>query len=96
MLKDLQVPKGEYMIQSAANSTLGKQVISLANRWGIKTINVVRRARATAQLKYLGADEVRPCWQFLHCQLYSLLVTKMLAEICIEKVLHKVTEKLPK
>ena len=70
MLKDLQVPKGDYMIQSAANSTLGKQIISLAKHWGIKTINVVRRPEAKAELKSLGADEVRrPC-----CRLYSLLV----------------------
>jgi trans-2-enoyl-CoA reductase len=58
LLKDLQVPKGEYMIQSAAGSTLGKQVISLAKHWGIKTINVVRRADQKAELKALGADEV--------------------------------------
>ncbi|KAG0563989.1 hypothetical protein KC19_8G074000 [Ceratodon purpureus] len=58
MLKDLEVPKGEYMIQSAANSTLGKQVITLAKHWGIKTINIVRRKEAVAELKALGADEV--------------------------------------
>jgi trans-2-enoyl-CoA reductase len=58
MLKDLQVPKGEYIIQSAANSTLGKQVILLAKHWGIKTINVVRRSEAKAELKALGADQV--------------------------------------
>ena len=58
MLKDLNVPRGEYMIQSAAGSTLGKQMISLANHWGIKTINVVRRAEQKAELQALGADEV--------------------------------------
>lgn len=58
MLKDLQVPKGEYIIQSAANSTLGKQVILLAKHWGIKTINIVRRSEAKAELKALGADQV--------------------------------------
>lgn len=58
MLKDLEAPKGEYIIQSAANSALGKQVISLAKHWGIKTINIVRRSEAKAELKALGADEV--------------------------------------
>jgi NADPH:quinone reductase-like Zn-dependent oxidoreductase len=58
MLKDLKVPKGEYVIQSAANSTLGKQVITLAKHWGIKTINLVRREEAKAELLALGADEV--------------------------------------
>ena len=58
LLKDLQVPKGEYVVQSAAGSTLGKQVISLAKHWGIKTINIVRRSEVKAELKTLGADEV--------------------------------------
>jgi trans-2-enoyl-CoA reductase len=58
MVQDLQVPKGEYIIQSAAGSTLGKQVISLAKHWGIKTINVVRRSQQKAELLSLGADEV--------------------------------------
>ncbi|KAG0563987.1 hypothetical protein KC19_8G073800 [Ceratodon purpureus] len=58
LLKDLQVPKGQYMIQSAAGSVLGRQVISLAKHWGIKSINVVRRSEQKAELKALGADEV--------------------------------------
>jgi NADPH:quinone reductase-like Zn-dependent oxidoreductase len=33
-------------------------VISLAKHWGIKTINVVRRQEAKAELLALGADEV--------------------------------------
>ncbi|KAH9552949.1 hypothetical protein CY35_09G094600 [Sphagnum magellanicum] len=43
MLTDLKVPKGEYLLQTAAGSVLGRQVIQLAKHWGIKTINVVRR-----------------------------------------------------
>ncbi|KAG0607990.1 hypothetical protein M758_8G069700 [Ceratodon purpureus] len=58
IVKDLQVPKGEYLLQSAAGSSLGKQVITLAKHWGIKTINIVRRKEAVAELKALGADEV--------------------------------------
>jgi trans-2-enoyl-CoA reductase len=43
MVKDLgAVPKGEYLVQSAAGSTLGKQVIALAKHWDIKLINIVR------------------------------------------------------
>jgi trans-2-enoyl-CoA reductase len=41
MVKDLgAVPKGEYLVQSAAGSTLGKQVIALAKHWDIKLIRV--------------------------------------------------------
>ena len=35
------VPDGEYLLQNAANSVLGKQLISLAKKRGIKTINLV-------------------------------------------------------
>jgi NADPH:quinone reductase-like Zn-dependent oxidoreductase len=58
MLSDLQVPKGEYVLQTAAGSVLGRQVIQLAKHWGIKTINVVRRAEQKQELLDLGADEV--------------------------------------
>lgn len=58
LLNELQVPKGEYLLQSAAGSTIGKQLISLAKHYGIKTINLVRRSEQKAELKALGADEV--------------------------------------
>ena len=37
-----KVPDGEYLLQNAANSVLGKQLISLCKKRGIKTINMVR------------------------------------------------------
>ena len=58
MLSDLEVPKGEYLLQTAAGSVLGRQVVQLAKHWGIKTINVVRRAEQKEELFALGADEV--------------------------------------
>ncbi|MCO5550827.1 hypothetical protein L7F22_004320 [Adiantum nelumboides] len=58
MLKDLAVPRGEYILQTAAGSVLGRQVIQLAKHWGIKTINIVRRPEQKEELKLLGADEV--------------------------------------
>ncbi|EIE25506.1 NAD(P)-binding protein [Coccomyxa subellipsoidea C-169] len=57
-LEDLKIPKGKYLLQNAANSVLGKEVISLAKKQGIKTINVVRRNEVINELKELGADEV--------------------------------------
>lgn len=46
-------------MQSAAGSVLGRLVIALAKKWGIKTINVVRRSEQKEELKALGADEVK-------------------------------------
>lgn len=51
MVEDLKIPKGEYLLQTAAASVLGRYVIQLAKHYfGIKTINVVRRKE---QVRYL-------------------------------------------
>lgn len=54
----LAVPRGEWLLQSAAGSQLGRMMIGLAKRAGIRTINIVRRREAAAGLKQLGADAV--------------------------------------
>ena len=56
-----QVPKGEYLLQTAAGSTLGRQLIVLAQQRGVRTINIVRRKAQVQELLDIGA---RPCrWQ---------------------------------
>ena len=50
--------KDIYILQAAAGSTLGKQLIQVAKFRRVKTINLVRRAEQIAELKALGADEV--------------------------------------
>ena len=54
----LAVPRGEWLLQSAANSTLGKMLVRLARHDGIRTINVVRRRESIEELQKLGADAV--------------------------------------
>jgi NADPH:quinone reductase-like Zn-dependent oxidoreductase len=54
----LGVPRGEWLLQSAAGSELGRMIIRLAKRDGIRTVNVVRRREAVAELDALGADAV--------------------------------------
>jgi NADPH:quinone reductase-like Zn-dependent oxidoreductase len=54
----LGVPRGEWLLQSAANSELGRMIIRLAKRDGIRTLNVVRRKDAAAELEAVGADAV--------------------------------------
>lgn len=58
MLSDLAAPQGEYIVQTAAGSTLGRMLIAVAKKKGLKTINIVRRPEQVAELKALGADEV--------------------------------------
>lgn len=58
ILDRLMIPRGEYLLQDAANSTLGKELIQVARYHGIKTINLVNRPEAIKELKDLGADIV--------------------------------------
>jgi NADPH:quinone reductase-like Zn-dependent oxidoreductase len=58
MVETAAVPKGEYLLQAAAASGLGRQLIQYCKHKGIKTINVVRRQEQIEELKALGADEV--------------------------------------
>jgi NADPH2:quinone reductase len=54
----LGVSKGEWLLQSAAGSTLGKMIIKLGKHDGFKTLNVVRRSEAKEELTKLGGDVV--------------------------------------
>jgi NADPH:quinone reductase len=54
----LAIPRGEWLLQSAAGSELGRMIIKLARHDGIRTINVVRRRASVAELQQLGADAV--------------------------------------
>ena len=54
----LAVPAGDWLLQTAAASELGKMVVRLGRRVGFKTLNVVRRAEQAETLKSLGADAV--------------------------------------
>jgi NADPH:quinone reductase-like Zn-dependent oxidoreductase len=49
---------GEWLLQSAAGSEIGRMIIRLAKHDGIRTINVVRRRASVAELERLGADAV--------------------------------------
>ena len=50
--------KGDWVIQSAGNSAVGRAVIAIARQMGIHTVSVVRRPELVEELKKLGADVV--------------------------------------
>lgn len=56
----LRIPKGGWLLQTAANSELGKMIIRLGREFEFKTINIVRRESDVERLKFLGANEVIP------------------------------------
>jgi len=54
----VQLKRGDWVIQNAANSGVGVDLIRLAHADGIRSVNVVRRAALVDALKKLGADVV--------------------------------------
>ncbi|WJR75551.1 zinc-dependent alcohol dehydrogenase family protein [Bradyrhizobium sp. NP1] len=49
---------GDWIVQNAANSGVGRSVIAIAKARGLKTINVVRRPELIPELEAIGADFV--------------------------------------
>ena len=49
---------GDWVIQNAANSSVGQCLIQIAKQLGLRTINTVRREGLESELKALGADHV--------------------------------------
>jgi len=59
MLRDfVRLNPGDWIIQNAANSAVGRYVIQMAEAQGVKSINVVRRADLGDELTALGAAAV--------------------------------------
>ena len=56
--QELALQPGQWLLQTAAGSTLGRMVLQIAKLRNFKTINVVRRREQAQELKGLGADEV--------------------------------------
>lgn len=54
----LKIPRGAWLVQSAAGSVLGRMVIRLGREFGFRTLNIVRRSEAAEELRRIGADHV--------------------------------------
>lgn len=52
----LRVSSGEWLLQTAAGSVLGRMIIRLGKRTGFRTLCVVRREEQVDELKAAGAD----------------------------------------
>ena len=54
----VQLQAGDWIVQNAAGSAVGRMVIQLARRMGVRTLNIVRRPEQVSELLALGADKV--------------------------------------
>ena len=54
----VSLQKGDWLIQNAANSAAGRDVIQIAHELGYKTANIVRRAELIDELRAEGGDVV--------------------------------------
>jgi len=54
----VELNRGDWIIQNAANSGAGRAVIQIAHELGYRTINVVRREELADELKQEGGDVV--------------------------------------
>jgi trans-2-enoyl-CoA reductase len=59
MLHDfVELQAGDWVLQNAANSAVGRCVIQIAHALGLRTVNIVRRAELRDELRASGADVV--------------------------------------
>jgi mitochondrial enoyl-[acyl-carrier protein] reductase / trans-2-enoyl-CoA reductase len=54
----VKLRSGDWLVQNAANSGVGRSVIQIARALGLRTVNIVRRPGLEAELRAIGADVV--------------------------------------
>lgn len=49
---------GDWVVQNAANSSVGRALIAIAARLGLRTLNIVRRPEVAEELRAIGGDHM--------------------------------------
>ncbi|MEW2506743.1 zinc-dependent alcohol dehydrogenase family protein [Amycolatopsis sp. NPDC047767] len=76
-----QLEPGSWIAQTAANSAMGRYLIALARRAGLRTLNVVRRPDAAAEVLAAGGDQAVVSDGDLRASLKSALAGEQLSLI---------------
>ena len=96
LLRDYaELSKGDWIIQNAANSNVGRYLIALAKKEGINTLNIVRRESLIEELMELGGTEVILDTQHREESALSSILSKDI-QLGIDAVAGKATEELAK
>ena len=56
LLKESAVPRGEWLMLTAAGSSIGRQIIQIGHSYGLKIIAIVRHHADQQELLRLGCD----------------------------------------
>ena len=94
LLRDyLPLKEGDWVIQNAANSNVGRYLIALANKEGFRTLNIVRRKSLIPELIELGATEVILDSDHMNKETLEKIHSKNI-KLGIDAVAGEATEKL--
>jgi NADPH:quinone reductase-like Zn-dependent oxidoreductase len=89
----VDLPRGAWVGQTGGNSAVGRYVITLAKQAGVRTLSVVRRPEAAAELLESGADAVVVSGPDLGAQLDKVLGDERIA-LLLDPIAGDVTTEL--
>ncbi len=58
LTKFVELDRGDWVVQNAANSSIGRATIAIAKSRGLRTVNVVRRPELVTEIEEIGGDVV--------------------------------------
>lgn len=58
LLESLNLQPGDWLVQTAANGTVGKLMVGMAREHGVKLLNLVRREAAVTEMQAFGDEPV--------------------------------------
>jgi NADPH:quinone reductase-like Zn-dependent oxidoreductase len=87
--------EGDWVIQNAANSNVGRYLIALAKEKGVNTLNIVRRKSLIPELIELGATEVILDREHSDEKILENILSKNI-KLAIDAVAGQATEQLAK
>lgn len=82
------------IVQTAAASALGKMVVGIAARKGMKVINVVRKPEQEAALKAVGAEHILNSEASNFERQLRVLSNELKATVCLDAVAGELTTKV--
>ncbi|TGK28194.1 alcohol dehydrogenase [Leptospira gomenensis] len=94
MVEQAQKYGAKALVQTAAASALGKMVVGIAAKKGMKVINVVRKPEQEAALKAIGAEHILNSEASNFERQLRVLSNELKATVCLDAVAGELTTKV--